>query len=210
MFLRMAGNHPSRTRGLAASALALAIAAVCALPASAGLTPNPANDPSLLHEPIEAYEYDDADHCVKGAQPGTRALVDWLARNVRGESWGTLRCEKWGPNEFSVHAEGRAVDWRLDARKPKERRAAMSLIDALLASDQNGNAHALARRMGVQGIIFDCKSWWSGMSSMGTYSACEGNKKPDPTTAHRDHVHIELNWDGARKQTSFWGSPAAG
>jgi hypothetical protein len=210
MFLQMAGSPLRRTRGLAASALALAIGAVCALPASAGLTPNPANDPSLLDRPIEGYEYDDADHCVKGAQPGTRALVDWLSRNVRGESWGTLRCEKWGPKEFSVHAEGRAIDWHLDARKPKERRAAMSLIDALLASDQNGNAHALARRMGVQGIIFDCQSWWSGMSEMGTYSACEDDKKPDPTTAHRDHVHIELNWDGARKQTSFWGSPAAG
>ena len=86
----------------------------------------------------------------------------------------------------------------------------MNLIGALLAADQNGNEHALARRMGVQGIIFDCKSWWSGMDDMGTYSACQGNKNPDPTTAHRDHVHLELNWDGARKQTSFWGSPAAG
>ena len=205
----MAGNHPPIVRASFALVLAVTLTAALALPASAGLVPNPANDPSLLAEPIEDYGYDDADHCVKAAQPGTRALLGWLGRNVRGESWGTVRCEKWGPNEFSVHAEGRAIDWHLDARKPKERRAAMNLIDTLLATDRNGNEHALARRMGVQGIIFDCRSWWSGMDEMGEYSACEGNKKPDPTTAHRDHVHIELNWDGARKRTSFWGSPAA-
>jgi hypothetical protein len=204
----MAGN-PQGLRRAAALGLSFALAAACAIPASAGLVPNPANDPSLVDRPIEGYAYDDADHCVKAPQRGTRAMLRWLDRNVRGESWGTVRCEKWGPHEFSVHAEGRAIDWHLDARKPREKRAALSLIDALLATDQNGNQHALARRMGVQGIIFDCRSWWSGMDDMGTYSACEGNKSPDPTTAHRDHVHVELNWDGARKQTSFWGSPAA-
>jgi hypothetical protein len=206
----MAGNRRNRqARPRATLAAACALAVLFAVPASAGLVPNPANDPSLLDKPIEDYGYDDADHCVKAAQPGARALQGWLEHNVRGESWGIVRCEKWGPNEFSVHAEGRAIDWRLDARKPKERRAAMNLIDTLLATDDNGNEQALARRMGVQGIIFDCRSWWSGMDEMGTYSACEGNKRPDPTTAHRDHVHIELNRDGARKQTSFWGSPAA-
>jgi hypothetical protein len=205
----MGGIRPGRTRAPVACALALAATLACALPATAGLVPNPANHPSLIERPIEDYEYDRADHCVKSAQPGTRALAHWLEANVRGESWGTVRCEKWGPDSFSVHAEGRAIDWHLDARRPQERRAAMKLIDALLAPDQNGNEHALARRMGVQGIIFDCRSWWSGMDGMGTYSACEGDKKPDPTTAHRDHVHIELNWAGARKQTSFWGSPAA-
>lgn len=187
----------------------MGLALAFALPAFAGLVPNPANDPSLLDMPMDEYGYDGADHCVERAQPGTRALARWLDDNVRGESWGIVRCEKWGPNEFSVHAEGRAIDWRLDARRPKERRAALNLIDALLAPDHNGNDAALARRMGVQGIIFDCRSWWSGMDDMGAYSACEGGKDPDPTTAHRDHVHIELNWAGARKRTSFWSSPAA-
>jgi hypothetical protein len=180
-----------------------------AIPASAGLVPNPANHSSLIGQPIEDYEYDDADRCVKSAQPGTRAFLHWLESNVRGDSWGTVRCEKWGPNEFSVHAEGRAIDWHLDARNPADRGAGRRLIKLLLAPDRAGNEHALARRMGVQGIIFDCRSWWSGMDGMGTYSACAGDKKPDPTTAHRDHVHLELNWAGARNQTSFWGSPAA-
>jgi hypothetical protein len=199
-----------RTALLAILAMALALLAGIPFAASAGLVPNPANDPLLVDEPIEDYRYDHADHCVKRAQPGARALVRWLDANVRGESWGIVRCEKLAPNDHSVHAEGRAVDWHLDARKPQERRAAMGLIDALLAPDHNGNPHALARRMGIQGIIFDCRSWWSGMDGLGEYSVCEDNGDVDPTQAHKDHIHLELNWPGARKETSFWRSPLAG
>jgi hypothetical protein len=64
--------------------------------------------------------------------------------------------------------------------------------------------------MGVQGVIFDCRSWWSGMPDLGEYSYCEDNGDLDPTAAHKDHIHLELNWPGARKQTSFWRSPVAG
>ena len=121
-----------------------------------------------------------------------------------------MRCEKLTPNDFSVHAEGRALDWHLDARKPAQRRSAMRLIDALLATDSYGQPHALARRMGIQGIIYDCQSWWSGMDEMGEYSYCDGGGHLDPTQAHRDHIHLELSWPGARKETSFWRSPLAG
>ena len=65
--------------------------------------------------------------------------------------------------------------------------------------------------MGVQGLIFDCRSWWAGMDGLGEYSYCyrrNGDLRNDldRTQAHRDHLHIELNWDGARKRTSFWRS----
>jgi hypothetical protein len=191
--------------------LVLALALATPLTAVAGLVPNPANDPRLIDEPIDGYRYDHADHCVNDAQPGARALAHWLDRNVRGVLWGIVRCEHLSPGEFSVHAEGRAIDWHLDARKPQERRAAMRLIDALLATDANGNANALARRMGIQGIIFDCRAWWSGMDGLGDYSYCKDNAGHlDPTQAHKDHVHIELNWPGARMETSFWHSPLAG
>ena len=80
--------------------------------------------------------------------------------------------------------------------------------------DQNGNPSALARRMGVQGIIFDCKAWWAGQTELGRYSYCfneSGKKKKnlDPTQAHIDHIHLELNKPGAAKRTSFWRSPLA-
>ena len=79
----------------------------------------------------------------------------------------------------------------------------MHLIHVLLEEDRNGEPFALARRMGVQGLIFNCKSWYGG--DLGPYSACyKDNGKRDPdvdrTTAHKDHVHLELNWPGARSE----------
>jgi hypothetical protein len=198
---------------LALAALALAVGVTVA--SGAKLVPNPANDPGLIDEPIEDYRYDDAERCVKGAQPGARALAHWLDRTVRGELWGIVRCDHLSPGDWSVHAEGRAIDWHLDARERKERRAARSLIRTLIGRDRNGEPAALARRMGVQGLIFNCKSWWSGQEGLGKYSYCyrPSGKKRDglnPTQAHVDHVHVELNWPGARKRTSFWRSPLAG
>jgi hypothetical protein len=68
--------------------------------------------------------------------------------------------------------------------------------------------HALARRMGVQEIIWNCTAWFSGDGGMQKYSACYDKKgkriKIDDTTAHRDHIHIGLNWAGAKLRTSFW------
>ena len=80
----------------------------------------------------------------------------------RGQSWGIMRCEKLVRRNYSLHAEGRALDWHLDARNPADRRAGERLIALLLAPDRAGNPHALARRMGVQEIIWDCRAWWSG------------------------------------------------
>ena len=78
----------------------------------------------------------------------------------------------------------------------------------MLESDANGNERALARRMGVQEIIFNCEGWFSGSDGMGHYSGCSG--RTDRTTAHRDHVHIGLSKAGAAATTSFWKSPLAG
>ena len=197
---------------LALSAAALVV--VLGGSALAGLRPNPANDPRLIDQPIEDERYDYAKGCRKTVPPGARALQSWLEDNVRGESWGITRCEGLGDG-YSVHSEGRAIDWRLDAGIRRERKAAKRLIRTLLQADANGNPHALARRMGVQGLIFNCKQWFSGSKKLGPYSVCyrrNGERRAgvDRTQAHRDHVHIELNWPGARKQTSFWQTPTGG
>jgi hypothetical protein len=187
------------------------LAAFAALAQAGGLGANPANHPKLIDKPIDDFAYDSARRCRPGARPGAAALARWIERHTRGELWGIYRCEKWGKHSASVHAEGRAIDYRLDAGVPGERRAAMRLIRLFLEEDRNGNEVALARRMGVQGLIFNCRAWYGG-SDLDRYSACfKGNGKRDPdvdrTTAHKDHVHIELNWKGARKKTSFWRSP---
>lgn len=204
-----------RTRGGRGALLRLLrIAALCTgiLVAPAigdGLVPNPANGHRLLDRPIDDERYDPGRKCRDQVPRGMKALQHWLEHNVRGETWGILRCERWDHHRCSLHCEGRAIDWRLDAGVAKERRAANRLIDTLLAADRNGNPRALARRMGIQGLIFDCHAWWAGMDGLGEYSYCyrrngELRDHLDRTEAHRDHVHIELNEDGARKRTSFW------
>ena len=194
---------------LACLVCALALALAAAAPAAA---PNPAD--LLADLPIDDYAYDHAEGCKKRPTPGALALVEWLERNAGGASWGIVRCSKLGPKSFSLHAEGRAIDWHLDAAHAADRAEARRLIGLLLGTDRVGNPHALARRMGIQEIIWNCRSWWSGSERMGPYSVCFDERgKPkagvDKTLAHRDHIHFGLSRAGARKRTSFW-IPAAG
>ncbi len=163
--------------------------------------------------PLDGYSYDEATHCVKHPQKGTTALETWLGKHAGGVSWGINRCEKWGPHSASLHAEGRALDWHLDAHSGADRAEATRLIDLFLAPDRQGNTHALARRMGIQELIWNCHGWFSGDGGMGHYSLCYDRKgkrkKIDDTNAHRNHIHIGLNWSGARMKSSFWKQAAA-
>lgn len=201
-------------RLVAATPLALILLA-CALLAPAAALGYPTSFPRVAHNPadalaslpIERFAYDPATHCVKRPAAGALALQSWLGRHERGVSWGIMRCEKWGAHSASLHAEGRAVDWHLDVHDPADARAARQLISALLAPDVKGRPAALARRMGVQEIIFDCRAWFGGgwgAPALTRYSTCKGDKKVDDTTAHRNHVHLGLTKRGAAKRTSFW------
>jgi len=168
---------------------------------------NPAD--ALADLPIEESEYDPATRCSKKPKPGMTALIDWLGDNAKGVFWGTYRCEKWGPKSASLHAEGRAVDWHLDVDAPADRREATRLIALFLAPDKLGQPQALARRMGVEEIIWDCGYWSAGMDQFRDYSPClskrgKVRKHVNKTVAHRDHLHIGLTKAGAAKKTSFW------
>lgn len=163
----------------------------------------------LARLPPDPERYDTASHCDPKPKPGMTALVAWLGRHSAGTSWGTYRCELWGPHEASLHAEGRAVDWHLDSRDPAGRRAGTRLIHLLLATDSAGTPHALARRMGVEELIWDCSYWGAGSPDFGPYAPCFGKdgtrrKQVDPTVGHLDHVHIGLSRAGAMERTSFW------
>lgn len=204
------GRPPKGLTTLCAVALCAA-ALVVAVPAFAGLGPNPADSNKLVDRPIESLRYDPGKKCKSKVRRGTKLMVKWLDRHTRGSFWGIYRCEKWGKGRFSVHAESRAIDWHMDARNRKDKRQAMKLIrKRFLAADRRGNENALARRMGIQGIIFNCKQWF-GYGRLGPYGYCykrNGKRKKnlDPTQAHIDHIHIELNKAGARGKTSFWRS----
>jgi hypothetical protein len=190
--------------------LSLLSVAALALPAAASGWSNPADSAELLGTPIEDPEYDFAKRCQPRSTPGIRLLTSWIDRHYPGDSWGVYRCERLDKHTRSLHSEGRALDWHLDARRKPERRAANSLISLLLAPDADGNGQALARRMGVQELIFNCRGWFGGEEGMQPYSACQGRRRVDPTTAHRDHIHIGLNRAGAKARTSFWLSSLAG
>ena len=184
--------------------IALSGAIAClSLAGTAAAWPNPANDPRLLNDPIEEPGYDTAHKCRPRSTPGIRLLTKWVDRHFRGESWGVWRCQKLDKDSYSLHSEGRALDWHLDAKNKRERRAANFLLERLLAPDELGNENALARRMGIQELIFNCWSWFYG-GELGRYSGC--GKGVDRSTAHKDHVHIGMNWAGAKAQTSFWRS----
>ena len=55
-----------------------------------------------------------------------------------------MRCSKLGPHNYSLHAEGRAVDWHVDVHDARDRADAERLIGLLLAPDRLGNPEALA------------------------------------------------------------------
>jgi hypothetical protein len=193
--------------------LLLAVAAPAAAMVKLPENPVPiAGNPAdrLLSLPIEDSVYDGARKCTpKASRPGMLALQRWLETNARGVFWGSYRCEKWGKGQASLHAENRAIDWHLDAAGSADRRAAEKLIRLLLAPDTAGNPQALARRMGVEELIWDCGYWGAGMTQFTEYRPCYGKRgklkrKLNKTVAHRDHVHIGMTKRGAAARTSFW------
>lgn len=192
---------------------ALTIGALLAMHATASadgfkaVSGNPAD--KLVKRPIDDYAYDHAKKCKKRPSRGAQAFQSWLERNAGGTAWGIMRCEKLSRGNYSLHAEGRALDWHLDVHDRADRKEAKRIINLLLAPDRAGNEHALARRMGVQEIIWNCRSWWAGSESLGPYSVCydrkgKRRKRVNDTSAHRDHIHFGLNRRGAAMRSSFW------
>ena len=130
--------------------------------------------------------YDTATHCSPKPKPGMTAFVGWLQRHADGVFWGTYRCERWGPHEASLHAENRAVDWHLDVSNAADRHEARRLIELFLAPDQVGTQHALARRMGVEEIIWDCSYWGAGMQDFIAYRPCLSKHGAGPQACRSD------------------------
>jgi hypothetical protein len=195
--------------------IALLATLVLAAPAGAfrlGHAPQPvAHNPAdhLAGLAPDPEVYDPATHCTSKPKPGMTAFVGWLERHAQGVFWGTYRCELWGPHEASLHAEGRAVDWHLDVTNPSDRHEARRLIELFLAPDRLGTPHALARRMGVEEMIWDCSYWAAGMDDFVAYKPClskhgQIRRHVDPTVAHRDHIHFGLSKSGAMRRTSYW------
>ncbi len=190
---------------LGAFAVALALGAASSTAAKRTLATNPANDPELVGRKLDPNRYDGAAGCRKRQTKGMDRLVAWMEETTKPAFNNSIRCDG------GVHGTGRALDWSLDARKKGEKRQAMRVINTWMAKDKRGRRNALARRMGVQLIIFNCKFWKAGDTKMRRYGACRGGRKnADPTQGHIDHIHVELTKPAAKLKTSFWLSDLSG
>ena len=195
-----------RPRILLPLTMALLLLGGSALGAKRTLDPNPANDPALIGEKLDPNRYDGADGCVRRDPKGMKALIRWMKRNTkRNTVYGTIRCDG------GVHGTGRALDWMLDARRKAQKRRAMRVINTWMAKDKRGRRNALARRMGIQLIIYNCRWWQAGDRDWSRYSACSGGRKnADPTQGHINHMHIELTKPASKLRTSYWRYAAGG
>jgi hypothetical protein len=152
--------------------------------------------------------YEGQTTCTKTPHPGTVALATWLMQSYRVTgSMGMMRaCGSGGRSE---HKDGRAFDWKADVRKKATRRAAYDFITKALATDDQGNAHALARRMGIMYIIYNDTIWSSYRDFQPRKylnAGCKKRRKCSRTLRHLDHVHISLGYAGAAAQTSWYRS----
>lgn len=155
---------------------------------------------------IEGYPaYDGQTTCSPTAKPGTLAFSqNTLAAFTNTGTYGISRdCNIGGQSE---HKEGRAWDWRALASNAAEHRSVDQMLNWLLATDAEGNKHAMARRLGVMYIIWDRQ-----MFRM--YRVEDGWQPYSGSSPHTDHVHISFTRAGGDKTTSYWsmrGAPAWG
>jgi hypothetical protein len=159
---------------------------------------------TALEAPIEGYRSDSTGTaCATGPQAGAQALVRELGQRFggRGEIFNCRPVR--GGQRLSLHGEGRAVDWYRNAADTAQAAEAQRIIDWLLNPDAQGNQHAVARRMGVQEIIWNRRIWTARRQA-------EGWRPYTGVNPHTDHLHIGLNWPGARMQTSYWQPQRAG
>lgn len=132
--------------------------------------------------------------CDPVSRPGTSALGQLLVDTYRQGSLGYARsCAGGGTSE---HYDGRAVDWMVNVNNPAQK-AAGDAATAWLTANNGANA----RRLGVQYIIWNRKTWKAYAPERG-WTAYTG------ASPHTDHVHISLTWDGAMKRTSWWTGKA--
>ena len=143
--------------------------------------------------------------CSGGPAAGTQRLANYIEYWwPRGENWGIFNCRSVaGCSSYSLHAGGRAYDHHLSVYNEKDKAAGDSLVAAFLRADTKGNKYALAKRFGVQEIIWNCKIWTAARASEGLrpYGACPTSNN---TIAHRDHVHIGQNLRGAQRRTTAY------
>jgi len=186
--------------------LAAALAGLVALSTVAGLgTAHAAPSTPAFGPAIDGYAaYDPQTTCVSTAQPGVVDFRDLLNATYGTHTSGIVRA--CGVGDTSEHKEGRALDYSLSVTNDGERAVADDVLGWLLATDQHGNPHAMARRLGLMYIIWNHRIWASYRASEGwrPYS-CDGTA----SGCHTNHIHFSFGWPGALRQTTWWTAGSA-
>ncbi len=134
--------------------------------------------------------------CDPTPKPGAVAFRDMLIAKFGGHAVGggiSRDCNQGGESE---HKEGRALDWN-----PPDQATGDRAIAWLLAPE-GSEPDALARRFGIQYLIWN-RQMWRAYQPRG-WSPYTGQNP------HTDHVHFSFSWAGAKKQTSGYRGGALG
>jgi hypothetical protein len=167
------------------------LVATAAAPATAA-PPTPKFGPT-----IDAYAtYDPQRTCDPTAKPGVLDVRDLFNHTYGTHSSGIARPCGSGTSE---HYEGRALDYSLNVDNAADRAVADDILTWLLATDEYGNTHAMARRLGIMYIIWNRQIWGAYRPQWRPYS-CDGT----PSGCHTNHIHLSFSWAGARRQTTWW------
>jgi len=192
---RPAAPRPTGTAGgrRLRRGIALVVALVALTPAAATALP------------IEDFApYQPQTTCSPNAKPGTLKLSTWLQKTYPGSgSLGISRsCQDGGVSE---HKEGRAFDWAVSVHSARDRAYVQDFFSRIFATDSEGNADALARRMGIMYLIWNdhIYSSYYGFRAR-DYTPCKVMSSCSDTLRHRNHVHISLSRAGGAGLTSWY------
>jgi protocatechuate 3,4-dioxygenase beta subunit len=156
--------------------------------------------------PMDVFtRYQGQRRCIPRPQPGAVALYS-LLRNTYGNI--TIGLNRACLRVTSEHYDGRALDWMVSIRDKSQARKG-DQFTKWLTMTRGLEVGAMARRLGVMYVIWRDRIWKQYQADKGwqKYYDCGSRKKQRwfyDRPCHRDHVHISMNWPGARKNTSWW------
>ena len=118
--------------------------------------------------------------CTTGAQPGAEAMArQW--RRLTGRRSGIHNCRKTEFGNSSLHGEGRAIDLAANANDRLQKQQADAYVEWLIAN---------AVEIQCATLIWNGRIWSWAHRTAGWRPYGGKNK-------HRDHIHVNLTWEGA-------------
>ena len=137
-------------------------------------------------------------------KPGVVAFRSLVLSQLGGGDDGLQVCKLIANDSGSLsdHADGRAWDWHVEAKRATDRARVDRLLNWLLRPDERGHRNAMARRIGITYIIWNHQYY--------RVSSDDARWVPYTSTGdpHDTHVHFSFSVAGAAQETSWWADRA--